>query len=312
MNCLITGAAGFIGNALLHRLARDGHHVTALVHEHQPTSLDSNVTYTTVDITDPFSVQTVVQNIDVVFHCAALVKDFGSKEDIMNVNFQGTKHLVKACEGHIQRFIYLGHLPYESIKNVGYYNMSKSKAEQYLLEKNQREKFPVVIIRPGNVYGPSATTWVLRPLNAIQRNRITLINKGQGIFLHTYIDNLIDALVTVMHAPNVEGEIINVTDGDNTTTWGRYLNDLAEIAGKKPITRTLSTHTALLISKKMMLLYHLFRVEPWVTPTAVHIFANTQTVSLEKAEHLLQYKPSVDYTEGMKRVRQWLQKEHYV
>lgn len=162
------------------------------------------------------------------------------------------------------------------------------------------------------MYGPRASTWVLRPLKAIQQGRIRLIDHGQGIFLHTYIDNLIDALHVAMRTPSLEGETIDVTDGDNAITWGRYLDDLAAIAGRPPITKDLSRSTALFISKMLMLGYRLFRIPPLVTPQAVFSFTNTQSVSLEKAQRLLGYSPTVDYHEGMQRVHQWLEKEHYV
>jgi len=312
MNCLVTGAAGFIGNALVRRLASNGQNVRALIHTQKPLTTIPSVTYIIGDIADKESLPSLIKDVDIVYHCAALVKDYGTKEPFIKVNVEATRHLAEACRGQVKRFIYLGHHPYESVKNIGYYSLSKSQAEHYLLDQYLQQQFPVVIIRPGNVYGPGATTWVLRPLKAIQQKRIALINHGQGIFLHTYIDNLIDAMISAMDAPHIEGEMIDITDGDNTTTWGQYLNTLAEIAKKKPITKHMSTTTALFISRIMMLTNRVFGVEPWVTPTAVSIFSNTRTISIKKAERLLHYKPTVDYAEGMKNVRQWLEKEHYV
>ena len=185
-------------------------------------------------------------------------------------------------------------------------------AEQYLLDKHKNDDFPVVIMRPGNVYGPGATTWVLRPLRAIQKNKIALIDKGGGIFLHTYIDNLIDALLNAMQEPKAIGETIDITDGDNSITWGEYLNALAEIAGKNPIKRNMSKNTALILGKIMILLYNLFRIEPMVTPMAVEVFTNQNKISIEKAQKLLGYKPKIDYKEGMKQVENWLKSEGYI
>jgi nucleoside-diphosphate-sugar epimerase len=297
---------------LVKRLIQDGHHVRAVIHTTLPRQRDSQVEYVDADLTEPTSLSSLIYNIDIVFHCAALVKDFGSKKEIINVNLKGTQHLVETCTSKIQRFIFLSHLHSPSTKRIKGYSYSKALAEHFLLEKHRTEQFPVVIIRPGNVYGPGATTWCLRPLQAIQQDRIALIDKGNGLFLHTYIDNLIDGLLSTMKTSSIDGESIEITDGDNNTTWKTYLNDLAAIAGKPPITRNLTKTAAHLISSYMMMRYFLFHKDPLLTPTAVHIFTNRRTISIEKATKLLRYSPSVDYAEGMKRMALWLKTEHYI
>ncbi len=312
MNCLVTGASGFIGSALVKRLVQNGHRVRAVLHKTSPLQREAQVEYVIADLLDPASLSPLFSDIDTVFHCAALVKDFGSKKEIMNVNLKGTQHLVQECSNKIHRFIFLSHLHSTSPKKIGAYSSSKALTEHYLLQQHQHNQFPVVIIRPGSVYGPGATTWCVRPLQAIQQDRIALIDHGSGIFLHTYIENLLDGLLSVLTASHIEGEVIEITDGDNTTTWKTYLNDLATLAGKPPITRNITKTTASLISHIMMIRYHLFHRTPLLTPTAVHLFTNHRTVSIEKAHQLLGYSPIVDYTEGMKRTAEWLKKEQYI
>lgn len=311
MNCLVTGASGFIGSALVKRLIKNGHHVRAVLHTSPPRHRIKQVDYITADLTDASSLSDLVKDGDIVFHCAALVKDFGSKKQIMNVNYKGTQHLVEACGKKIKRFIYLSHLHTLS-KKKGSYSRSKAVTEHYLLQKYQQEQFPVVIIRPGNVYGPGATIWCLRPLEAIKQGRIALIDQGTGIFLHTYIDNLLDALLSTLTTQHIEGEVFEITDGDHTITWKTYLNDLAAILGKPPITRHITRTTASLISWYMMMRYYLFHKEPLLTPTAVRIFTNKKSISLEKAKKLLGYVPLINYAEGMKHMELWLKTEQYI
>jgi nucleoside-diphosphate-sugar epimerase len=313
MKCLVTGAAGFIGSSLVRRLVSEGHDVCGIIHHSQPTYFDKRVEYISGDITDTAFLQPVMDQVDVVFHCAAVVKDYGSKDVFNRINVEGTKNLIAACEASsVKKFIFLSHIKYESGKNIGNYHKTKAIAEQSLIEKYTHNQFPVVIIRPGNVYGPGATTWVLRPLQAIQKNRIALIDKGTGIFLHTYIENLLDALIVALLEPRAVGEIIDITDGDNTTTWGDYLNALAKMTGKPPIKKNISKRTALVVSKLMMLRYTLFKIEPWVTPVAVEIFTNQNTVSIEKAKTLLRYEPMINVTKGLEYVEQWLKAKGYI
>jgi len=313
MKCLVTGAAGFIGSSLVRRLVSEGHDVRSIIHHTQPTYFDKRVEYISGDITNTAFLQPVMDQVDVVFHCAAVVKDYGPKDVFNRINVEGTKNLIAASEASsVKKFIFLSHIRYETGKNTGYYHKTKAIAEQNLMEKYTHDYFPVVIIRPGNVYGPGATTWVLRPLQAIQKNRISLIDKGTGIFLHTYIENLLDALVVALQEPRAVGEIIDITDGDNTTTWGDYLNALAKMTGKPPVKKNMSKRTALVVSKLMMVGYTLFKIEPWVTPVAVEIFTNQNTVSIEKAKTLLRYEPLVDFTNGLEHVERWLKVKGYI
>ena len=311
MKCLVTGAAGFIGNALTKRLVEEGHQVKAIIHKHKLKSFGDRVECITADIADASSLKNIECDCDVVFHCASLVNDFGSKNMFDKVNVEGTKNIVDLCK-NTKCFIYLGHIHYESDNQSGYYFRSKYQAEQYLLDKYKQEDFPVVIVRPGNVYGPGATTWVLRPLQAIQKNQISLIENGSGVFHHTYIDNLIDALLVVMKKHKAIGETFDITDGDHFVTWRQYLNDIAEIAGKKPIKKNMSKTTAYVLSRLMMILYKFTGFTPLLTPTAVQIFTNKKEIAIKKAEKILGYTPKIGYKKGMKQVQRWLQEENLV
>jgi nucleoside-diphosphate-sugar epimerase len=313
MKCLVTGAAGFIGSSLVRRLVSEGYDVCGIIHHTQPIYFNKRVQYISGDITDIEFLKSVMDKVDVVFHCAAFVKDFGPKDVFYRINVEGTKNLIKASDAFlVKKFIFLSHIRYESGKNTGFYHESKAIAEKILMEKYTQNQFPIIIIRPGNVYGPGATTWVLRPLQAIQKNRITLIDRGSGIFLHTYIENLLDALVATLQEPCAVGEIIDITDGDNTTTWGEYLNALTKMTGKPPIKKNMSKRTALIIGKLMMIGYSLFKIEPWVTPVAIEIFTNKNTVSIQRAKTLLRYEPKIDFTHGLEHVEQWLKAKGYV
>ena len=312
MKCLVTGAAGFIGSALTQRLSKDGHDVTALLHTtSSQLSFHKSVNILYADITNPEILDCLDPSYDVVFHCAAYVKDYGSKKKFTTVNVKGTQNIINHCDT-VKRFIYLSHIRYENPHKFSYYMQSKYQAEQYLLQKHQMEKFPVVIIRPGNVYGPGATTWVCRPLEAIQHNKIALINHGTGIFHHTYIDNLIDALILTMNKPNVIGKAYNITDNDDSITWKQYFNDLAAIANKPSITQNISKPTAVFLSYLMIGCYKITGRKPLLTPSALQILTNTSTISIEPAKNDLEYTSTVSYLEGMKQVKQWLETNHLI
>jgi nucleoside-diphosphate-sugar epimerase len=313
MRCLVTGAAGFIGGSLVKRLVNEGHDVVALIHKTKPKDFDKKVQYVQGDITQFSSITSLFKKIDVVFHCAAYVKDYGPKKNFYKINVEGTKNLIKLNkENNVKRFIFLSHIKYESNKKFGFYSKTKEIAEQLLIDEYKQNFFPYVIIRPGNVFGPGATVWVLRNIESIKKGRIALVNNGQGIFLHTYIDNLLDALIAAMDEKNAIGNDFNITDGDYSITFGRYLNDLSKMVGAKKITRNMSKNQALIIGKIMIFLNKIFKIKPWVTPTAVNILTNEKKISIDKARKILGYKPKVQYDKAMKQIEIWLKDEGYI
>jgi len=313
MKCLVTGASGFIGSALIKKLILEGYNVKGLIHNTKPKNIDEKVEYAKGDITNIDSIKPIIKNVDFVIHCAAIVRDYGPKHIFEEININGTKNIITCCiEYKIKKFIFLSHLQYESNKITNHYSYTKKIAENYIIEESKKKDLPFVIIRPGNVYGPDAATWVLRPLKAIQKNRIALIEKGNGIFHHTYIDNLTDAIIASLKSPKATGQIIDITDGDNNYTWKEYLNLLAKLAGKPEIKKNMSKSTALFIAKLFIILNKLFKIEPWVTPMAVRIFTNQEKISIEKAKKLLNYEPKIDFKTGMRNVEVWLRNENYI
>jgi len=313
MKCLVTGASGFIGNALVKKLVKEGYFVKALYHKNKPEKNLKNVEYVKCDITNPDKIKNVLDDVDVVFHCAAIVKDYGPKDIFYKVNVNGTKNLVKISKRKkIKKFIFLSHIQYDKKEKSNNYSKTKSIAEEFLKTEYKKSNFPVVIIRPGNVYGPGKATWVLRPLESIKKNRISLIDKGSGIFLHTYIDNLTDALITAIDKTEAIGMTINLTDGDHSITWKKYLNDLAKIANKAEIKKNMSKKTALLIGKIMIFLNKVFKIKPWITPTAVRMFTNKEKISIKKAKKILDYEPQIEYPQAMIEIEKWLKQNNYL
>ena len=115
MKCLVTGASGYIGNALVKRLVEEGYIVVGLIHNKKPEYPKKNVKYFFGDVTDIDSLKNLEGNFDIVFHCAAYVKDYGSRRWYYKVNYEGTKNIVAILnKNKIKKFIYLGHINYES------------------------------------------------------------------------------------------------------------------------------------------------------------------------------------------------------
>lgn len=111
MRCLVTGGNGFLGSALCRTLAAHGHAVRALVRPGtQAANLEgagAEVVYG--DITDASSLEPALQDIDWLFHAAALYTL--SDDDLLHarVNVLGTRNVLEAAaQAGVKRTIVTG------------------------------------------------------------------------------------------------------------------------------------------------------------------------------------------------------------
>jgi UDP-glucose 4-epimerase len=102
MRILVTGAAGFVGNAVLRQLAAEGHQLVGFVRtpRHCPCELRTG------DILDQAAVERAVEGADAVCHLAALTQVRQSFEEpvrFFRVNVGGTLNLLDAMKAEAQR-----------------------------------------------------------------------------------------------------------------------------------------------------------------------------------------------------------------
>lgn len=184
------------------------------------------------------------------------------------------------------------------------YCQTKIESEEAALRYNQPPRFGVIVIRPGDVYGPGSVPWVVRPAKLMRKRQFGLPGGGQGIMNHVYVDNLIDAIFLALEH-EMWGETFNVTDGADTT-FRSYFTRLAKAVGApRPysVPLPLVKGIAWIMQKSAVLLGR----EPQVSPDAIAFLNRPYPYSIEKARKLLGYEPRVTLDEGMARTALWLQ-----
>lgn len=144
MNVFITGASGIIGKKLLLRLEREGYQLSILVRKRENELVDNpSIKIYVGDLLDAASLETATRGVDVAIHLAGITHT-NNFQLYYNINTQGTKNLIKACEkNRIKKFIYISSRAAST--EGGAYAHSKLLAE----EEVKKSTLPWVILRPG-------------------------------------------------------------------------------------------------------------------------------------------------------------------
>jgi len=166
MRVLVTGATGFIGINVIHQLLKTEHEPVALVRQSSLNDpLPTAVETVEGNITDQESVQSALENIDVVIHLAAVRSGYtGTIEDwhqldqsrLKKINVEGTENIIKAAEkAAVDKFVFastiLAHPDFRSSDHRAYVQ-SKIAADKLFTEQNH--SFSYSILHPTYVVGP--------------------------------------------------------------------------------------------------------------------------------------------------------------
>jgi nucleoside-diphosphate-sugar epimerase len=317
---LITGITGFIGSRAAEMALARGMKVRGLVRSPAKAAAlaAQGIEIVAGDITDPTSAAAACEGMDLVLNAAALVEIDGDSETFRQVNCQGAATMAAAARQQgVKTFVHVSSVMVYGFDYPEYatessplrgennpYCQTKIDSEQAVLQFNQPPDFGVIVIRPGDVYGPNSRAWVVQPITYLRRKEFALPRMGNACLNHVYIDNLIDGIFLAMER-QAYGEIFNLTDGQRTTCK-EYFSRLATIAQTPPPT---SLPTFLVKSLLNLRISDQKKKGQPIDLHAdlVHWMNRPHPYSIAKAQQQLGYQPKVSLEEGLQRVKQWLQ-----
>ncbi|MBW4633322.1 MAG: NAD-dependent epimerase/dehydratase family protein [Iphinoe sp. HA4291-MV1] len=318
---LITGIGGFISLRTTELAMAQGMKVCGLQDSSDRNKKAQNLGAKVISgsVTDPTAAQMACLGVDVVLHTAELAKEGGSLDQFREINVEGTVNMAQAAKNagvktfvHLSSVLVYGFNYRDRITEDGPlcgennpYCQTKIEAEKALLKLNNPPNFGIIIIRPGDVYGPGSIPWIVRPLLMMRQRLFAYANDGKGVINHVYVDNLIDAIFLAIEK-EAYGEIFNITDGQETT-WKEYFTRLAEVAGL-PVPFSLPKDELKLFLQLRYQGQKLFRKQTDLLPEVVDFMSRPYAYSIDKAQKLLSYQPAVDLEQGMQRTQEWLKK----
>lgn len=257
---LVTGASGFIGGWVTGCLVAHGASVTAMVSGRSGRSHHGDavlrawpdaVTVVTAELTDPSSLRAMVERCrpELVIHQAAFThvgRSFSQLDANIQTNIQGTVNLLTVLDGGYRRFVYVGSgdvygdgpVPFVEdgpISPASPYAVSKYAAERFCRMFQQAYGWPIVCLRPFNVYGPGQSPDRIIPelIASGLRGEPLKMTEGRQTREFTYVGDVAQAFCRALVAPGVEGRVINIGRGEEVA-----IRDLAllvvELLGAAP------------------------------------------------------------------------------
>ena len=307
---LVTGSSGFIGTALVQRLLAEGFTVQGcdLTAGREPTLR--------MDVSIPQEVNAVFARVKPhkVIHLAAVVDDRGAAERFNRVNVEGTRHIVTACKAHhVARLVHVSSIvalgfnpgpradhrsPLVTTTGVPYFD-TKAKSEQ-LVRQAMDDALPATIVRPGDVYGIASDPWVIRPLEMMRRRLPVLIQGGNGIMAHCAVDNLVEGLFLAATGGEADGQIFQIHDGINDTSYRAYFTALADAANVPRPTLSIPLKVGLAMGRTFDFVHRHLGIQPPFTEAAARYLSRQATYSIELAQEKLGYRPVVTLDESLR------------
>jgi UDP-glucose 4-epimerase len=289
INCLITGGAGFIGSTIADMLLNEGFNVTILdnVSTGQKANINPRATFYECDLNleSQEQINTYFQNINYVFHCAALPNvqfsvEYPKESNDANVN-STIKTLVACTANRVSKIIYSGScsaygnaktIPTtenETVAPLSPYALQKYIGEQYCELYHRMYNLEYVILRYFNVYGErmldkgayvSVLSHFIRSFKNNQSLNIT--NDGEQKRDFIYVQDVARANILAMTNNYCNNQVFNIGNGKNYS-----VNTLASLFNR-PTT------------------YGESRIEPYET-----------LADITKAQEILNWKPETNILE---------------
>ena len=323
---LVTGASGLLGSHMVEKLRGGDRPVRALVRRNSVrTWLESQkVEFVEGDLGQPKALRAACEGVDVVYHSAAKVGDWGRWEEYQRVTIDGTKNMIDAAiAAGVRRFVHVSSISVygyhtrectiDETEPLGfklykwaYYSRSKIEAEKVVWKAQREGKIEVTVIRPAWIYGERDRATVARLVGMIQQRKAKILGPGNNRLNVIYAGNIAEAAITAAHLPAANGEAYNCSN-DGNITQQEYFDLLADAIGAPRVTRHVPYRVAYTAGFVLELLGHLFRFKnpPFITRYAVWLMGRRSFFSAEKARKHLNLQATVPYERGIPNTIRW-------
>ena len=310
---LITGGAGFLGINLIRHLLEKGQRVSSL--DLAPFHYDdvkSDVRAIQGDVRDEAAVRHALEGIDIVIHAAAALPLY-TADDIYSSNIEGTRIVLEqAYQRNISRVVHVSttavygipdHHPLvedDEMHGVGPYGEAKVQAEHVCWEYRKKGMF-LPIVRPKSFIGPERLG-VFAMLYEWAKDGKNFPVLGSGNNRYQYLD-VADLCEAIWLCATLPCDTVNDTFNIGAKEFDTPRSDFQAVLdyaghGKRIIPLP---ETPVIFVLRFLERLGLSPLYKWIYETV----GKESFVSIDKAEHILGFRPNYSNRDALLRNYQW-------
>jgi nucleoside-diphosphate-sugar epimerase len=228
VRCLVTGATGFIGGAVLRDLQAAGHEVVAYVREGSDSRSLQDIERFVGDLGDPNRLAIAAANCDAMVHAAGIADPKAAPDTLGWAHIAGTENAINAArKAGCRRLIHISCADvtlYDGPRSFWnedaapprpYGNLAETKLRaEELVRVSGRRGFRTSVLRPSLVWGPGDTTRLPAWENEAERGGIRIVGGGKKLLSTTYIENLAHGVRRALETKITTGNVYYVVDAE--------------------------------------------------------------------------------------------------
>lgn len=253
MRLAVTGGAGFIGSYLVKRLVKENHDVNVIDSLYRGkldnlASVSKMIKFDKIDIRDFERLRKILENVDGVFHEAALTdvqESFTKEKEYHDVNVTGTENVFKIAKEFDLKVVYASSSSvYGNPKKTPIQENSDRKPinpygntkleDEFLAERYSEEGTSIIGLRYFNVYGKGQTGSyagvITKFINNLRERKPPIIfGDGKQLRDFIFVEDVAHANIAAMKS-NIKTGFFNVGTGI-TTSIQQLAQNLIELSG---------------------------------------------------------------------------------